>query len=212
MFTPWKKSCNKPRQHVKKRYYFANKGPYSQSYALPGSHVQMWELDHKVGSAPKYWCSWTVVLETTLESPLDCKKIQPVNCKGNQSWIFIGRTDAEAETPILWPPDVKICLIGKDPHVGKDWGREEEGGTEDEIFGMHHLLNGHKFVQILGDGEGQGSLSCCNPWGCKELDATERLNNNSSFTYLWFILRYFIVFHATVNEIVSLICLSDDFL
>ena len=120
------------RQHIKKqRHYFANKGPSSQSYGFSSSHVWMWEFDHKESWALKNWCFWTVVLEKTLESPLDCKEIQPVHPKGNQSWIFIGKTDAEEETPILWPPDVKIWLIWKDPDAGKDWRREEKGTTED---------------------------------------------------------------------------------
>ena len=105
---PWKESYDKPRQHIKKlKHHFADKGPYSQSYGFSSSHAQMWELDHKESWAPKNWCFWTVVLEKTLESPLDCKEIQPVHPKGDQSWVFIGRTDAETETPILWPPDVK---------------------------------------------------------------------------------------------------------
>ena len=119
---------------------------------------------------------WTVVLEKTLESPLDCKEIQPVNLKGNQSWIFIGRTDTEAETPILWLPDVKNWLIGKDPDAGKDWRQEEKGMTEDEMVGWHHRLNGHEFEWTLGVGDGQGGLVCCSSWGCKELDTTECLN------------------------------------
>ena len=113
----------------------------------------------------KSWCFWTVVLEKTLESPLDCKKIQPVNPKGNRLWIFIGRTDAEAEAPILWPLDVKSLLTGKDPDAGKDWRQEEKRATEDEMIGWHRWLNGHEFEQILGDSEGQGSLACCSPWG-----------------------------------------------
>ena len=136
----------------------------SQSYGFSSSHVWMWELDYKEGWAPKNWCFWTVVLEKTLESSLDCKEIQPVHPKGDQSWIFIGRTDAEAETPLLWPPDVKSWSIGKDPDAGKDW-RQEEKGTEDEMVGWHHLLSGHEFGQALGDGQGQGSLACCSPWG-----------------------------------------------
>ena len=127
-----------------------------QSYGFSSSHVWMWELGHKEGWAPKNWCFWTVVLEKTLESPLDCKEIQPVNPKGNQPWIFIGRTDAEAETPILWLPDVKIWLIGKDSNAGKN-RRQEKGMTEDEMVRWHHWLNGHEFEQTLGDGEGQGS-------------------------------------------------------
>ena len=135
MPAPWKKSYNQPRQHIKKqRHYFANKGPSTQSYGFSGGHEQMWELDYKESWAPKNWCFWTVLLEKTLESPLDCKEIQPVHPKGNQSWIFIARTDAEAETPILWPPDVKKWLMWKDLDAGKDW-RWEKGTTEDELFG-----------------------------------------------------------------------------
>ena len=133
----------------------------------------MWELDHKRGWALKNWCFWTEVLEKTLENPLDCKEIKPVNPKGNQSWIFIGRTDAEAEVPILQPPDVKSWLIEKDPDAGKDWRQEEKGTTEDEMVGWHHQLYGQEFDQALGDGEGQGSLVCCSPWDHKELDRTE---------------------------------------
>ena len=149
----WKKSYNQPRQHIKKqRHYFDNKGLSSQSYGFSSSHVWMWELDNKEGWAPKNWCFWTVVLEKTLESPLDCKEIQPVHPRGNQSWIFTGRTDDEAETPILWPPDVKNWLIWKDPDAGKDW-RQEKGTTEDEIVGWHHRLNGHEFGRTLGVGD-----------------------------------------------------------
>ena len=136
----------------------------------------MWEMDHKEGWAPKNWCFQTVVLEKTLESPLDCKEIQPVHPKGNQSWIFIGTTDAEAETPILWPPDAKSWLTGKDPDAGKDWRREEKGTTEDEMVGCNHWLYGHEFEQALGVGDGQGSLACCSPWDCKELDWATELN------------------------------------
>ena len=117
------------------------------------------------------------MLEKTLESPLDCKEIQPVHPKGNQSWIFIGLTDAEAETPIIGPPDAKNCLIWKDPDAGKDWGQEEKGTTEDDMVGWHHWLNGHEFERTLGDIEGQGSLSCCSPWGHAESNTTEQLNN-----------------------------------
>ena len=126
------------------RHNFANKSPSSQSYGFPSSHVWMWELDSKESWVLKNWCFWTVVLEKTLESPMDCEEIQPVHPKGNQSWIFIGRTDVEAETPILWPPDVKNWLIGKVPDAGKDWRQEEKGMTEDEMFGWHHRLNWHE--------------------------------------------------------------------
>ena len=139
----------------------------------------MWELNHKESWAPKNWCFWTAVLEKTLESPLDCKGIQPVHPKGNQSWIFIGRTDAEAEAPVLWPPDAKNQLIGKDPDVGKDWRQEEKGTTEDEMDVWHHWLDRHEFEQALGVGDGQGSLACCSPWGCKESNMTEQLKNNN---------------------------------
>jgi len=125
------------------------------------------------------WCFQTVVLEKTLESPLDSKEIKPVNPKGNQPWIFIGRTEAEAEAPIIWPPDVKSWLIGKDLDAGKDWGQEEKGAIEDEMVGRHHQLNGHEFEQTPRDSEGQGSLACCSPWSCKETDMTEWLNNNN---------------------------------
>ena len=133
----------------------------------------MWELDYKESWVLKNWCFWTVLLEKTLESPLECQKIKPVHPKGNQSWIFIGRTDAEAEAPILWPPDVKNWLTGKDPDAGKDWGQEEKGTTEDEIVGWHLQLNEHEFEQVLGVSDGQGSLACCCPWGDKELDTIE---------------------------------------
>ena len=128
-------------------------------------HVWMWELDYKESWALKNWCFWTVVLEKTLESPLDCKEIQPVHPKGNQSWIFIGRTDAEAENPILWPPDVKNSLIWKDPDAWKDWRQAEKGMTEDEMVGWHHRLNGHDFEQAPRSSNGQGSLACCSTWG-----------------------------------------------
>ena len=128
MLTPWKESYNQPRQHIKKqRHYFADKGPFSQCYSVFSSHVWMWELDYKESWSLKYWCFWTVVLEKTLDSPLDCKEIQPVHPKGDQSWVFIGRTDAEAETPVLWLPDAKSWLIGKDPDAGRDGGRMRRG-------------------------------------------------------------------------------------
>jgi len=122
---------------LKSRDYFANKGPSSQGYGFSSGHVWMWELDCEESWAPKNWCFWTVVLEKTLESPLDCKEIQPVHPKGNQPWIFTGRTDAEAEAPVLWPPDVKSWFIGKYPDAGQDWKQEEKGTTEDEMFGWH---------------------------------------------------------------------------
>ena len=136
----------------------------------------MWELDYKESWVPKNWCFWTIVLDKILESPLDCKKIQPVHPKGDQSWVFIGRTDAEAETPILWPPDVKSWLIWKDPDAGKDWRWEKKQTTEDEMGGWHHWLDEHEFEHAPGVGDGQGSLVCCSLRGHKELDTTEWLN------------------------------------
>ena len=136
----------------------------------------MRELYHKESWLPKNWCFWTVVSEKALESPLDCKEIQTVRPEGNQSWIFIGRTDAKAETPILWPPDMKNWLTGKVPGGGKDWRQEEKGVTEDEMVGWYHWLDGHEFEQVLGVGDGPGSLVCCSPWGCNKLDMTELLN------------------------------------
>ena len=124
----------------------------------------MWELDYKESWMPKNWCFWTAMFEKTLESPLDFKDIHPVDPQGNQSWIIIGRTDAEAEIPILWPPDVKDWFIGKDPDAGKDWRQEEKGMTEDEMVGWHHWFNGHGFQQAPRVGDGQGSLACCSPW------------------------------------------------
>ena len=145
MLAPWKKSYDQPRQHIKKqRHYFANKGLSSQGYGFSSSHAWMWELDCEESWAPKNQCFWTVVLEKTLESILDCKEIQLVHSKGVQSWVFIGRTDAEADTPILWPPDAKNRLIWKDPDARKDW-RHEKGMTEDEMIGWHHRLNGYEF-------------------------------------------------------------------
>ena len=137
---------------------------------------------HLLSLAPKNWCFWTVVLEKTPESPLDCKEMQPVHPKGDQSWVFFGRTDVEAETPILWPPHMKSWLIRKDPNAGKDWGQEEKGMTEDEMAGWHHRLDGHGFGWTLGVGDGQGGLVCCDSWGLKQSDTTEPLN--------WTIIEY----------------------
>ena len=177
MLTPWKESYDQPRWHIKKkRYYFVNKGPSSQGYGFPSGHVWVWELDYKESWALKNWCFWTVVLEKTLESPLDIKEIQPVHPKGDQSWVFIERTDAEVETQILWPPHAKSWLIGKDPDAGRDWGQEEKGATEDEMAGWHPRLDGHGLGWTLGVGDGQGGLVCCSSWGCGESDMTEWLN------------------------------------
>ena len=143
--TPWKESYDQPRQQIKKqRHYFANKGPSSQSYGFSSGHVWMWELDYEESWAPKNWCFWTMVLEKTLESPLDRKEIEQVHPK-DQSWVFIGRTDVETETPILWPPHAKSWLIGKDPDAGRDWEQEENGMTEDKMAGWHHQLYGNGF-------------------------------------------------------------------
>ena len=177
MITPWKESYDQPRQHIKKqRYYFANKGPSGQCYGFSSGHVWMQELDYKASWVLKNWCFWTVVLEKTLESPLNCKEIQPVHPKRDQSWVFIGRTDVEAETSILRPPHAKSWLIGKDPDAGKVWGQGEKGTTEDEMVGWHHRLNGHGFGWIPGVGDGQGGLACCSSWGRKQFDMTAWLN------------------------------------
>ena len=162
MLAPWKKSDDKPRHCIKKqRHHSADKGPYSWSYGFSRSHVWMWELDHKQGWVPKNECFWTVLLEKTLESPLDCKEIKPVNPKENQPWIFLGKTVAEAL--ILWPAYSVSQLIGKDPDAGKDRGQEKRA-TEDEMVLWHHRLNGHEFEQTPGDSEGQASLAFCSPW------------------------------------------------
>ena len=156
----------------KQRYY---KDLSSQSHGFSRSHVWMGELDHKKSWPPKNGCFWTVVLEKTLESPLDWKEIQPINLQENRSWVFIGKTDAEAETPILWPPDAKNWLLGKDPDTGKDWRQGEKETTEDEMVGWHHQLDGHQSEQALTVGDGQGGLACCSPWTHKGSDMTEWL-------------------------------------
>ena len=142
----------------------------------------MWELDYKESWVPENWCFWTVVLVKTLESPLDCKEIQPVNPKGNQSWLFVGRTDAEAKTPLLWPADAKNWLIGKDSDPGKYWRGEEKGTTENEMVWWHHWLDGYEFEQAPGVVDGQRSLVCYSPWGCRELDRIEWLNWTETLT------------------------------
>ena len=157
-----------------------DKGSSSQSHGFSSGRVWVWELDHKQSWALKNWCFWTVVLEKTLESSLDSKEIKPVHPKGNQSWIFIEKNDAEAETPIIWAPDAKSWLIGKDPDAGKDWRQEEKRTTEGQMVGWHHWLSGHDFEQTPEDGDGQGSLARCSPWGRKELNKTEQLNNNKN--------------------------------
>ena len=167
-----------------RRHYFANKCLSSQGYGYSSGHVWMWELNYKESWVLKNWCFWTVMLEKTLENPLNSKEIQPVHPRGNQSWIFIGRTDVEAKTPILWPPDAKNWLIGKVPDAGKDW-RREKGTMEDEMVGWHHRLNGHEFEWAPGVDDGQGSLACCSPWGRKDSDVTERLNWTELNPGLW---------------------------
>ena len=159
MLIPWKKSYDHPGQHIKKqRHYFVNKGPSSQSYGFPSGHVWMWDLDYNKCWVSNNLCFWTVVLEKTLESPLDCKEIQSVHPKWDQSWVFVGRTDVEPETPILWPPDVKSWLIWKDPDAGKDLGQEEKGTTEDEMVGWRHRVNGRGFGWTPGVGDRE---ACC---------------------------------------------------
>ena len=177
MIASWQEIYDKPRLCVKKqRHHFAYKGPCSQDYGLSSSHVQMWELKYK-DRVPKNWCLAIVVLEKTAESPLNCKEIKPVNLKGNQPWIFFGRTDAEAGAPILWPPDANTQLIGKDPDSGKDWRQKEKRVTEDEMVWWHHQFNGYELGQILGDGEGQRGLAYYSLWGRKESDMIWQLNN-----------------------------------
>ena len=157
-----------------------------QGYGFSSNHVWIWDLDYKESWVPKNWCFWIVMLEKTLESPLDCK-IKSVHPKGDQSWVFIGKTDVEAETPILWPPDAKQWLIWKDPDPGKDWGQEEKGMTQDEMVGWHHQLDGHVVEQAPEIGDGQGGLASCSPWDCKESDMNERLN---WYVYNWVTLLY----------------------
>ena len=174
MLTPWKESYDQSRQNVKnQRHCFANKDPSSQSYGLSSCHVWMWELDYKESWRLKNWCFWTVVLEKTLENPLDCEEIQPVHPEGDQPWHFFGRNDAEAETPVLWPPHVKSWLIGKDCDAGRDWGQEEKGTREDEMASWYHWLHGCESEWTPGVVDGQGGLACYSPWGHKESDMTE---------------------------------------
>ena len=158
------------------RHYFANKDLSRQSYGISSSHVWMWELGYKESWAPKSWCFWTVVLEKTPESPLDYKESKPVHPKADQAWIFIGRTDVEAESLILLATWCEELTHWKNPGAGKDWRWEEKGMTEDEMAGWHHWLNGHEFEWTLGVADGQGGLTCCRPWGLKKSDMTERLD------------------------------------
>ena len=182
----WKKSYDQPRHHIQKqRHYFTNKGLSSKSYGFSSGHVWMWELDCEESWAPKNWCFWTVVLKKTLESPLDCKEIKPVNPKGNQSWIFIGRTDAEAEAPILWPPDAKNWLIGKDPDAWKVWRQEEKGTTGWDGW----MASPTRWTWVWassGISDEQQGLACCGPLGRKESDMTEQLNWLTDNAWHWF--------------------------
>ena len=176
MLTPWKESYDQPRQHIQKqRHYFANKGLSSQGYGFSSSHVWVWELDCEESWASKNWCFWTVVLEKTFERPLDCKEIQPVHSKGDQPWDFFGRNDAEAETLVLWPPHAKSWLIGKDSDAGRDWGRRKRGRPRMSCLdGITDSMDVSEWTP--GDGDEQGGLVCCDSWGRKESDRTERLN------------------------------------
>ena len=199
-----------PRECVEKqRHHFANECPYSQSYDLSSSRVLLWELDCKEGRAPKNWCLWSVVLEKTLESPLDSKEIKLVNLKGNQPWILIGRTDAEA--PIFWSPDVNSQLIGKISDAGKDW-KQKKRASGAEMAGWHHRCNGHELGQTSGDGEGQGSLPCHSRWDCKELDPTEwQKKKQYSFDWVIFVFLPSRSLISTVSPVCSwffLVCFS----
>ena len=185
MLAPWKKTYDEPRQHIKnQRHYFATKINLVKAMVFPivMCRCESWrrlklKKDHEEGWGPKDWCFWTVVLKKTFESLLDSKEIKPINPKGNPSWIFIGRTVVEAEVPVLWPPDVKSPLPGKDTDTRKHWRQEEKGTTEDEMVGWYHRLNGREFEQTPGDGEGQGNLVCCNSWGLCSPKSWTQLSN-----------------------------------
>ena len=178
MLTPWKESHDQPRQHIKKqRHYFVTKVHLVKAMVFPVVMYgcESWTIkkaEHRRIDGFELWCWWRL-----LRVPWNCKEIQLVHPKGVQSWVFIARTDFEAETPVLWPPHAKSWLIWKDPDAGKDWGQEEKGTTEDKMVGWHHWLNEHGFGWALGVGDGQGGLACCSSWGCKKLDTTERLNS-----------------------------------
>ena len=214
----WKKSYDHARQHIKKqRHYFGDKGPSSQNHGFSSSHVWMWELGYKESWTPKNWCFWTVVLEKILKSPLDCKEIQPVYPKGDQSWIFIGRTDVEGATPIFWPPDAKNWLIGKDPDAGKDWRSEEKGTTEDEMVGWHHQLDGHEFW-VSSEGwwwtgkpgllQSMGSQRVGHDWATEltSLIAFPRINSLLSLGFCFCSCNYY-----SLIAIFNLLYLSQDF-
>ena len=166
----------------------------SQCFGFSSGHVWMWELNCEESWPPKNWCFWTVVLEKPLERPLDCKEIQPVHSKGDQSWVLIGRTGAKAETPRLWPPDSKSWLIGKVSDAGRDWGMEEKGKTEDEMAWWHYWLGVHEFGWTLGVSDAQGGLACCYSWGRRESDTTEQLHwTDFSLLLLLMVVRLFAV-------------------
>ena len=204
----WKENCIFFKPNVCKR----ERNIYQEKEVLPQRKERgvLGRLNNPIHDNNFYWFKGEVIiLEKTLESPLDCKEIKPVNSKGNQTWIFFGRIDVEAEAPILWPPNVKSRFIGKDPNAGKDWGKEEKGMTEDEMVGWHLWLSGHEFEQTLGDSEGQGSLVCCSSWGRKESDMTGWLNNNNWFktTYSGILFKaktyYYTPFSSSVAFITS---------
>ena len=179
MIASQQESFDKQRQCVdKQRHYSANKGLYSQGYGLPSGPIQLWELNRKEGKVPKDSCLQTVVLEKTPESPLYSKLIKLVDLKGNQPWVQIGRTDAEAEASVFWSPDVKSQYFGKVPDTGKYWGQKKRV-SDNEMAGWRHRCNGHELGQTLGDGGGQGGLTCCSPLGCKESETSGWLNNSN---------------------------------
>ena len=172
---------------------------HTAGYGFSSGHVWMWELDCEEGWALKNWCFWTVVLEKTLERPLNCKEIQPVHFKGDQPWDVFGRNDVKAETPVLWPPYVMSWLFGKDSDAGRDWGQEEKGTTEVEMAGWHYWLDGRESQWTPRVGDGQGGLACCDSWGLKELDTTERLNWTEQQVYFLF-LRKLMLFSMVVAQ------------
>jgi len=182
------------------------KGPSSQGYGFSSGRVWMWVLDCEEGWVPKNWCFWTLVLEKTLESSLACKEIQPVHSKGDQSWVFIGKTDAVAETPILWPRHVKSWLTGKDSDAGRDWGQEEKGMTEDEMAGWHHWLDGYEFEWTPGVGDGQGGLACCDSWGCRVRHNWATELNWMTVIYCMFVIVVVVIVNFQFSSIQSLSC------